>query len=40
MENLACTPGRGWLHRLVRPLVIHAFDRFYCRLDRSRIKSQ
>ena len=36
--KLVCTPASGWLHRLLRLFVIHAFDRRDCRLDGDWIK--
>ena len=38
--KLVRTPASGWLHRLVRLFVIHAFNRRDCRLDGDWIKCE
>src|SRR5947208_5107171 len=38
--KLVRTPASGWLHRLVRLFVIHAFNRRDCHLDGDWIKCE
>src|SRR5437764_4296614 len=38
--KLVRTPASGWLHRLVRLFVIHAFNRRDCRLDGDWVKRE
>src|SRR5438067_12199188 len=38
--KLVRTPASGWLHRLVRLFVIHAFNRRDCRLNGDWIKCE